>query len=493
MIFTPYKAAGSVFPEWYICMLSFLLILCWISAPTYGEERFHSNGATEQKSAIPVQNAVEESSDELMENEIIDLDRAVRLTLEKNLSLKNCREKINQSRAQLDLARSTKGFKSRIEGGTMLQGPAINLNLMGMGVVLQTDYNTLGRLMVEKVLTTFGKVENHIAAAVSQVKAEEDNYEAQKSSIILETKKTYFAILKARLAYNVADEYCRLSGEYGDLAKKLHDKGIVSKFDVLRAETSIEEASRNRITTKKFGSLSSSTLLMLMDIRRDIPFDVKEEPPRLPDEEDDVEKLQQMSLVSRYEIKSMKNNLDAAHAMLRSARSLKNPDLVLSGEYDYQTMQITYMPQYSWNIGLGIRIPLTDGGESDAKVKEAKSMEKQLNTAKEGLEQQIRLEVKKAWLDMKEAQSIVKVSAKEVEHCREGYRLAKARYSAGISISVEMDAALASYHKAQQSLIDSLYNLNVAVAALEKAVGAELPLHPMELPDCETIQCEKGE
>jgi len=490
---TLHRTAASLSLRRSICVINILLMLYLISAPAFCEDRFQSDSGAPQKPGAFLQPYLKENNDELISNEIIDLNRAVRLTLEKNLTLKNCREKINQSRAQLDLAKSAKGFKSRIEGGTMVQGPAINLNLMGMGIVLQTDYNTVGRLVVEKVLTTFGKVENHIAAAVSQIKAEEDNYEAQKSNIILETKKTYFAILRARAAYSVADEYCRLSGEYGDLAKKLHNKGVVSRFDVLRAETGIEEASMNRITIKKYGCLSSSTLLMLMDIRRDIPFDVKEEPPRLPDDGDDVEKLQQMSLVSRYEIKSMKNNLDAAHAMLRAARSLKNPDLVLSGEYDYQTMQITYMPQYNWNIGLGIRIPLTDGGESDAKVKEAQSMEKQLNTAKEGLEQQIRLEVKKAWLDMKEAQSIVKVSLKEVKQCREGYRLAKARYSAGISISVEMDAALVSYHKARQSLVDSMYNLNVAGAALEKAVGAELPLHPMELPDCETIQCEKGE
>ncbi|MGV8121280.1 MAG: TolC family protein [Candidatus Xenobiia bacterium LiM19] len=493
MICAPYKAAGSCFSRWSIFVLIIFIILCRISAPACSENRSDSGTNAAQKPGGSFQCAAEASDNELIENEIIDLNRAVRLTLEKNLALRNCREKINQSRAQLDLARSAKGFKSRIEGGTMFQGPAVNLHLMGLGVILQTDYNTVGRLVVEKVLTTFGKVENHIAAAVSQIKAEEDNYEAQKNAVILETKKTYFAILRARAAYNVADEYCRLSGEYGELARKLHDKGVVSKFDVLRAETGIEEASRNRITIKKYGSLSSSTLLLLMDIRRDIPFDVKEEPARLPDDGDDVEKLQQMSLVNRYEIKSMKNNLDAAHALLRSARSLRNPDLVISGGYSYQTMQITFMPQYDWDIGLGIRIPLTDGGESDAKVKEARSVEKQLNTAKEGLEQQIRLEVKKAWLDMKEAESIVKVSLKEVEQCREGYRLAKARYSAGISISVEMDAALVSYHKARQSLVDSLYNLNVAVAALEKAVGAELPLHPMEMPDCETIQCEKGE
>jgi outer membrane protein TolC len=493
MKFTPHRTAASLSARKSICVINLLLALYLISAPAFCEERLYPDATSPRNSGAFLQPGSKESDDQLISNEIIDLSRVLKITLSRNLSLKTCKEKIEQSKAHLDEARSAKGLKSRIEGGTMFQGPAINLNLMGLGVVLQTDYNTVGRLVVEKVLTTFGKVENNIAAAVSQIKAEEDNYEAQKNAVILETKKTYFSILRARAAYSVADEYCRLSGEYGELARKLHDKGVVSRFDVLRAETGIEEASRNRITIKKCGSLSSSTLLMLMDIRRDIPFDVKEEPARLPDDGDDLEKLQQMSLVNRYEIKSMKNNLDAAHALLRSARSLRNPDLVISGGYSYQTMQITFMPQYDWDIGLGIRIPLSDGGESDAKVKEARSVEKQLNTAKEGLEQQIRLEVKKAWLDMKEAESIVKLSLKEVEQCREGYRLAKARYSAGISISVEMDAALVSYHKSRQSLVDSLYNLNVAVAALEKAVGAELPLHPMEMPDCETIQCEKGE
>lgn len=422
------------------------------------------------------------SEEQLAPHQMLGLAQAVNLALKNNFLLKAAREKVTQAEARFNQAQSAKNFKAKIEGSSVVQGPEILIPMMGAEFVVRTKYNTAGRLAVENLLSSFGKVENQISAAFFQAQAQDDEYRAQQSDLVLETQKTYFNILRSAQALSVAEEYRQLAGEYLDLAEKQHRLGVVSNYDVLRAEVSVEEAGKNQISARKALDLSKSALLCLLGETREIPFEVQSQPPQIPQADLDLGQLQKNALENRFELKTMNHNLNSARAMLKAASSLNNPNLVLLGEYDCQTMQISFIPKYNWNAGFGLSLPLLDGGERTAKVKEAQAAVRQLENAKSGLEQQIKLEVTDAWLTVRENTELVKVQLRETEKNREGYRLAKARYQEGVSLAVEMDESLLSYHNSRKNLVDSAYQLNLACSALEKAVGSAIPRQPFILP-----------
>lgn len=123
-------------------------------------------------------------------------------------------------------------------------------------------------------------------------------------------------------------------------------------------------------------------------------------------------------------------------------------------------------------MGISFRIPLFDGGETKAKVAEAESGIRELKINREALGDHIRLQVKQAWLDYREAKATVEVVNAELLKSKESYRLARARYKEGVSIAVEMDEALASYNNSKKNLINAMHSLNLAYASLERAVGS---------------------
>jgi outer membrane protein len=62
-----------------------------------------------------------------------------------------------------------------------------------------------------------------------------------------------------------------------------------------------------------------------------------------------------------------------------------------------------------------------------------------------------------------------------VASAEEDYRVAKVRYEAGKSVNVEVIDAQSALVRARANYIDALYDFNVALDRLERAVGSELP------------------
>lgn len=440
----------------------------------------------------------ENTTDKFPPDSTITIQQAVELAMKYNLQLKAHAEKIVQAGSKYDQARSLLGIKSRLEARTQAQGPSRTLQDLvpypiptDLGIdptyTVKWDFDASGRVVIEKILTTFGKVEHQKAAAFIKIEAEKQGLQALENDVTYLVKQSFYNILKAREGLKVAREFLTLAGEYEELAKKHYKAGIVSKFDVLRAGVSVAQAKKNIISAEKAVELSKSLLLIHIDQQRDIPFEIAAPLQVFLEDSVTLENLQNSALESRSEIKEICTYVRVAGKMLDAARSNNKPNLAASGEFgaDVNPMGKGIVDNYEWNVGISFQIPLSDGGETAAKVKEAGSNLEQLKVNQESLRQHVRLQVKEAWLDYKEAFARVEVVRTELAKAKESYRLAKARYTEGVSIAVEMDDALVSYYNAQKNLVNALHDLNLAFASLEKSVGNKIEgvKYKEEIPD----------
>ena len=439
------------------------------------ESQIVNDKETEQKSA---------KMDRLTPDSVVSIDQVVNLALKNNLQLKARYEKILQSISQYDEAKSYLNIKSRVEGRVQTQGPARTLADLspfpippGSGIdpsyMVMWDFDASGRVVVEKILTSFGKIEHKKAAAFIKIEAERQNLRSLENEVSFQVKQVFFNILKAREALKVAGEFADLTKEYEDLAKKHFKAGVVSRYDVLRAGVSVAEAKKNIISANKALDLSKAQLLLLIDQRKDLSFDIESPPAVFLNENITLQELQTSALQNRSEIKEIDTYVKVAGEMLDAARSNNKPDLVVSGEFggDVNPMGKGIVDNYAWNVGLSFRIPLFDGGETKAKVSEAESNIRELKVNREALAEQVKLQVKQAWLDYREARATIEVVHAELLQSKESYRLGRARYKEGVSIAVEMDEALVGYNNSKKNLVNAMHNLNLAYASLERAVG----------------------
>ena len=412
----------------------------------------------------------------------LTISQAINLTIKNNLQLRARKEKIVQARSQFEQVNSHLNVKSSIEGRSQLQGPQRSLadispfpipdGIDGATTVMW-GFDATGRVKVEKILSSFGKIEHQKAAAFIRIEAERQSLRTLENNVRFQVKQAFYNVLKASEALKVAKEFATLAGEYQDQAKKLYKAGIVSKFDVLKADVSVAEARKNVISAEKAVALSKSVLLILMDQRMDRDFNVKAPDQVLLKRTVNLESLQTEAVKNRSELREITTYVDVARKLLEAAKANNKPDLLASGEVGMQAnpMGKGIVDNYAWNVGLSIRIPITDGGETTAKRKEALSNLRELKLNHEALAQQVSLQVKEAWLNYREARIKVDVVRSELLKSRESYFLAKARYSEGISIAVEMNEALVSYNNSKKNLINALYDFNLAIAMLEKSTG----------------------
>jgi outer membrane protein TolC len=91
------------------------------------------------------------------------------------------------------------------------------------------------------------------------------------------------------------------------------------------------------------------------------------------------------------------------------------------------------------------------------------------------LRQQIDLEVRRASLDVQRSAQSIDVSARAAQQAAENLALAEGRYETGVGNVIELTDAQVQKTSAEAEHVGALYDYQVAVAALEQAIGRELP------------------
>jgi outer membrane protein TolC len=118
--------------------------------------------------------------------------------------------------------------------------------------------------------------------------------------------------------------------------------------------------------------------------------------------------------------------------------------------------------------------PFFDGGLVKARIREALATLGQQHQALEAARQQIDLDLQQAILDIREAQQRRDTAQKEQLSAREALRVAGVRYRSGVGTNVEVTDAQVAVSRAGQEVANAVFDLQVALARLESAMGVSL-------------------
>jgi len=99
------------------------------------------------------------------------------------------------------------------------------------------------------------------------------------------------------------------------------------------------------------------------------------------------------------------------------------------------------------------------------------SQEKQARNALVSVKDQVTLEVKNAWLAVKEAEKLIAVTEKSIEQAEENYRINQERYREQVSRMTDVLDALTLLTVARASRSNALSDYRIALAALDRAMG----------------------
>lgn len=281
----------------------------------------------------------------------------------------------------------------------------------------------------------------------------------------------YYRLLQSeRLAEVAVTSVDQLQAQL-KLANSFHDTGVVSKDDVLRAELALASAKQRVIQSRAQVTLARSRLATLMGLSPSTEIDAVP----LAGEPDtslgaSLESAEAKALSDRVEVKEIASHLAESRSGVRLAWLKLAPQVNLVANYTHTVGSPFQQPDAEF-IGGTLSWDVWDWGANIAGIKEANAKERQAQDARQKLEDQVRLEVREAFLNVGSAKEGLEVAKAAVSSAEEHYRLVLKRYEANTTTSFDVVDAESLLTQARAQLQTSTYDYLVARAALKRATG----------------------
>ncbi|MCX5703670.1 MAG: TolC family protein [Candidatus Omnitrophica bacterium] len=311
---------------------------------------------------------------------------------------------------------------------------------------------------------------------------EQNKYKAQVSTslldktkleLILNVKKAFYTLLLAKEFASLNQGILENTREHLNFIKERYQYGQASASEILNIDASLNsvqqayQASLNQVEATQ--ALLNNLLYLDKDTRITPAAQFTYEPIELAYDEAFLK-----ATGSRPEIKQYAAQAKADQEAIEIAKSDNRPNIFASWDY-YSRSHLGATTGKNWNdynvIGLTFTWPIFDGWATKAKVEQAIVDLKETELTKEKTIGDIALELKNAYLDLKDAISGIKSQEAQVELYKDTLSAIEEKYKAGLTSSLDLGDASLGYKVSLFNRSQATYDYAIAKAEFEKATG----------------------
>jgi outer membrane protein TolC len=344
---------------------------------------------------------------------------------------------------------------------------------MGLDNSFQLGFNASMPLIAPQLWQSLKLSDAQIAQSIEQARA-------SRLDLVNQVKDAYYALLLANDSKKVIQESYDMAALTYEIYSKQHSVGAASEYDVLRTSVAVKNVEPELLQADIAIRQARLQLLILMGVNVDAPFKFAGE---LKDYEENIydntlhlcdEYSNNSSLIlQRLQTKTLERTLKVQKMSLF-------PTLALSTNYNWTSSSNgNPLKNFRWNpysyVALTLSVPLFQGGQRAARIKQAEIQLEQADWQMENLKHTVAMQV-----DL--AKQNVMLNVKQIGSCSESVRQAKRAYDI---MSQSFDIGAASYLELRDSQLaltqsrltyyQSVYNYLVASAQLELLRGDAVP------------------
>jgi outer membrane protein TolC len=207
----------------------------------------------------------------------------------------------------------------------------------------------------------------------------------------------------------------------------------------------------------------------------DEPFEI-EDILKYTKETPDFDNCLEKALKARPEIKAIDLTDAQVDQQINLAKSKYYPEVAFT--YNYikagDTPDVSgssFQLPNQWQAIIGLSWTFWDWNKTKNSVNQAESQKRQLSQTRKSIEEGIKLQLKQAILNLKEAEEKIPTAQKAVDQAEENLRVGEERYKAQVTTSTEVLDAQTLLSQARMNYYNALYDHNLAKAALLRAIG----------------------
>jgi len=256
------------------------------------------------------------------------------------------------------------------------------------------------------------------------------------------------------------------------VAQSLYKEGAITRNDLLQAEVRLSDAQQRLLTTTNMRAVNASRINNILSLPLKNPVratDVAGEPHTRVD----LDKAWQLAEKQRIELQTIDHELKINDLERTARRSEYFPKIFADGGFNY-TENRYMVHEDNWTLMLGLNLNIFDGGSTKAEVAKIDYQREQLLEQRQKLVDDVKLDVEKSWLDMKNAGERIKVTRDAIKQGEENLKINKERYREGVGTSTDVLDAITLLTTAETNAYRAEYELRRADGAFMYAIGIDL-------------------
>jgi outer membrane protein TolC len=253
-------------------------------------------------------------------------------------------------------------------------------------------------------------------------------------------------------------------------ARDRRASGLGAGIEVLRADVQAQSLRQRLIVAQQDAAKQKLQLARAIGLPLGQRFRLADPMPFAAGVPMTVEDGVKRAWAGRAELKAAQARVAAAEEAHKAARGEGLPSIVAVG--DYGAIGNTVGGALgTFTAAAALRVPLFEGGRTQARVTEAAVRLRQQQARLDDLKGRIYYEVQAVFLDLGAAEQRVAVAEGALALARQQLEQARDRFAAGVADNLEVVQAQEALAGAEENRIASLYAINAARFSLARVLG----------------------
>ena len=305
-------------------------------------------------------------------------------------------------------------------------------------------------------------------SAQKEANSYEQEYKETERKVVKGLKESYFQLFLIGKKIELTSENLNLLSQFIEIANKKYAVNKASQQNSLKAQVEYSKLSNQLVLLGQEKKIAKSMLNYLLNRSQDTEIDIVEENSNKVLELDEKKILKEV-LDSRPELKSFQ-------------------EMVRKTEIDYSLAKQEYLPDFmikfkkdangkpgSWAGMIGATVPLWFWEKQDSFVKEAHANVGVVKAEYQAQENMVLFEVSSSFARFDAAKKLVKIYETGVlPQTQAALETARRGYEADTLSFLDLLDSVRTLREFQMEYFESLANLEIALADLERSVGVDL-------------------
>ena len=298
--------------------------------------------------------------------------------------------------------------------------------------------------------------------------------ERTRQQVMAQTVGTYFDLLLAQSQVTVVEKTLQTAQAHQRIVQNRHEGGLAVKSDLLRDVVHVAELEQQLLQVKSLEEITQSMLNACMGISEKNRYRLETPLKRGEVISEPMNHWIDTALSKRPDYLFMRDQREIAQKEVQKQRAAHLPSVNLMGDYELNSEDYNDVGD-NYTVGVMVNLNLFAGNRISAKVREALANLKAAESRLTGLEQQVRVETQRAYLQSQNAWQRMDASEAAVTQAEENLRIVKSRYENGLLTIVELLDSEVAFQRAQTNFLQAVHDHQVAKAQLELAAGTLEP------------------